>query len=86
MKRTGINIPERTHKALKKIASREKSSISEVIKEAVSVFLREEKTKDTVYQKGSIFDRLPIVNNRKESLSDLSENHDKYLGEEHTKD
>jgi len=85
MKRTNIYISGRTLEALKKLASKENLSISQIIRKAVGLFLREKKTKSAIYQKGNIFDRLPIVDSSV-SPSNLSENHDKYLGEEYAKD
>ncbi len=74
LKRTQMYFPEDVIMKLKRKASREKTTISDIVRNAVSEFFSKEKTKD--WKKDPLWD---MVGSSTSKDKDLSVNHDKYL-------
>jgi len=76
LKRTQMYFPEDMLTELKIVASAKKESISEVVREAVSSFLKQKSSQTKNWESDPLWD---IVGQSDSGLSDGSMNHDCYL-------
>lgn len=83
MVRTQIQLTERQARELKRIAAREGVSMAELIRRAVDAKLREG-SREAPWEE-RVRRALAVMGKFKSGIRDLSEEHDKYLGEEYSK-
>ena len=76
LKRTQMYFPEDMLAELKRFAGAEKESISEVVREAVSAFLKHKNAQSKNWKTDPLWDMVGISNS---DVSDGSLNHDFYL-------
>lgn len=78
MVRTQIQLTEHQMKALKELASIEQASMAELIRRSVDAYLRSSARRSRREQKRRA---LAAIGRFRSGVSDLSTNHDHYLGE-----
>ena len=79
MVRTQIQLTEHQAKALKELAAAEERSMAELIRRSVDAFLRSSARRSRQERKRRA---LAAVGRFRSGVSDLSVNHDRYLGED----
>ena len=74
LKRTQVYFPEDMHNALRRKAKKEKTTIADIVRKAVTEILKREKMKD--WENDPLWN---IIGAGSSKEGDLSINHDKYL-------
>lgn len=73
-KRTQVYFPNELYRKIERIARHESKSVASIIRKAVERYLKEQN--DIDWENDPIFKAVGIMDS---GMSDLSENHDKYL-------